>query len=490
MVSVSTDIASSLSLQAARAKAARDDTAQADQFSALVDQQTSITTSDLPPTPQPDAPAPARRDDPPTSASDRRDDTVASPAQDRRDSAKADTTRPDSPQKSDKPAKSDQPADSKTKASDKPDDGKTKSTDTAPTDAGKTDTAAQPTAVVAVPVIVPVATTTDTAAKAPDQAASGSQPLAIATAAALKAKLDASGVAVPTDATAQTADPAVDSTFAALIAGAGPAKGTKVATTEGKTATKAGDTKADDKTDTTTAVSTDKTALDQKPATDAKPAPTNTDAPKPDANAVNTDAAKPAEHRDHGNADQTVPANAAPDLTAQLTTPLAQPSHLQQANAATAAQQAVPQAAANPVPLAGVAVEIAQSAKAGKTSFDIRLDPAELGRIDVRLEMDKHGNVTSHLTVEKPETLTMLRQDAPQLQRALEQAGLKTGDSGLQFSLRDQSQQQQQQQQQGGDQSGRLHRLTINDDDTVTVAPAARGYGRMLGAATGVDISI
>ena len=33
----------------------------------------------------------------------------------------------------------------------------------------------------------------------------------------------------------------------------------------------------------------------------------------------------------------------------------------------------------------------------------------------------------------------MLQQDAPQLQRALQDAGLKTGDSGLQFSLRDQS---------------------------------------------------
>lgn len=103
--------------------------------------------------------------------------------------------------------------------------------------------------------------------------------------------------------------------------------------------------------------------------------------------------------------------------------------------------------------------------------------------------MDKHGNVTSHLTVEKPETLTMLRQDAPQLQRALEQAGLKTNDGGLQFSLRDQSPQQQQ--QQNGDQSGRhMHRLTVHDDDTVTVAPAARGYGRMYGANGGVDISI
>ena len=33
----------------------------------------------------------------------------------------------------------------------------------------------------------------------------------------------------------------------------------------------------------------------------------------------------------------------------------------------------------------------------------------------------------------------MLRQDANQLQRALDNAGLSTGNGGLQFSLRDQS---------------------------------------------------
>ena len=77
--------------------------------------------------------------------------------------------------------------------------------------------------------------------------------------------------------------------------------------------------------------------------------------------------------------------------------------------------------------------------QSGKSRFEIRLDPAELGRIDVRIDIDRHGQVTSHLTVERPETLSMLRQDANQLQRALDNAGLSTGNSGLQFSLRDQS---------------------------------------------------
>ena len=84
-------------------------------------------------------------------------------------------------------------------------------------------------------------------------------------------------------------------------------------------------------------------------------------------------------------------------------------------------------------------MEIAANVQSGKSSFEIRLDPADLGRIDVRVQIDQNGQVTSHLTVEKPETLSMLRQDAPQLQQALNDAGLKTDSGGLQFSLRDQS---------------------------------------------------
>ena len=104
-----------------------------------------------------------------------------------------------------------------------------------------------------------------------------------------------------------------------------------------------------------------------------------------------------------------------------------------------ATQFTVTAATAAAVPLNGLALQIAVTAQSGKSRFEIRLDPAELGRIDVRIDVDRHGQVTSHLTVEKPETLAMLRQDAPQLQRALDNAGFKTGDGGLQFSLRDQS---------------------------------------------------
>jgi flagellar hook-length control protein FliK len=138
------------------------------------------------------------------------------------------------------------------------------------------------------------------------------------------------------------------------------------------------------------------------------------------------------------------------------------------------------------VPLSGLAMEIAASVQSGKSRFEIRLDPADLGRIDVRIDVDRQGQVTSHLTVEKPETLSMLRQDAPQLQRALNDAGLSTGDGGLQFSLRDQSSSGQ---QNGNQSNPNAQRLIITEEEAVP-AMVAGNYGRMLGTSGALDIRV
>ncbi|MGA8903001.1 flagellar hook-length control protein FliK [Bradyrhizobium sp.] len=138
------------------------------------------------------------------------------------------------------------------------------------------------------------------------------------------------------------------------------------------------------------------------------------------------------------------------------------------------------------VPLSGLAVEIAANVKSGKSSFEIRLDPADLGRIDVRIQIDQNGQVTSHLTVEKPDTLSMLQQDAPQLQQALNDAGLKTGSGGLQFSLRDQSSSGQN----NGNNNPNAQRLIITDEDAVAASVAGRSYGRSTGSSSGIDIRV
>jgi hypothetical protein len=78
---------------------------------------------------------------------------------------------------------------------------------------------------------------------------------------------------------------------------------------------------------------------------------------------------------------------------------------------------------------------VARSAR-GDSRFTIRLDPPELGRIDVNLSVTSHGHAQAVLAVEKPQTLDLLLRDAPTLERALKDAGLELG-SDLSFSLKE-----------------------------------------------------
>jgi len=136
------------------------------------------------------------------------------------------------------------------------------------------------------------------------------------------------------------------------------------------------------------------------------------------------------------------------------------------------------------VPISGIAIEIVSRAEDGLRRFEIRLDPPELGRIDVRLDVDNGGNVTSRLTADRPETLDLLRRDAPQLERALQHAGLNT-EGGLQFSLRDQNFGSRDQARQQNTPT-----FIVPDDEPAAAEAARRGYGRLIGLGSGVDIRV
>jgi flagellar hook-length control protein FliK len=82
-----------------------------------------------------------------------------------------------------------------------------------------------------------------------------------------------------------------------------------------------------------------------------------------------------------------------------------------------------------------VPVEIGLKALSGAQSFQIKLDPEDLGRIEVKLDFAQDGTLSALLTVDKPDTLSLLQRDVRSLERAFEQAGLKAGDAALQFSL-------------------------------------------------------
>ena len=125
-------------------------------------------------------------------------------------------------------------------------------------------------------------------------------------------------------------------------------------------------------------------------------------------------------------------------VKADISTPVITPPHQPGVQAAHAHQQLTAQLQAplaadiqQDIARAGVALqrvpfEIAVRAHKGEKEFEIRLDPPELGRVDVSMSVDKHGKVATHLVVERSETLDQLRKDAPNLERALQNSGLKT----------------------------------------------------------------
>ena len=153
--------------------------------------------------------------------------------------------------------------------------------------------------------------------------------------------------------------------------------------------------------------------------------------------------------------------------------------------AGASAAGVTPASSAPAVPISGLAVEIIAQARDGKNRFEIRLDPPELGRIDVHLAVDRDGNVSSRLVVDRSETLDLLRRDAPTLERALENAGLKTAQQGLEFSLRDQGGRHQPYASEAG-----TTRLIAAEVDPSSAAAISSGYGRWLGMGGGVDIRV
>jgi len=159
-------------------------------------------------------------------------------------------------------------------------------------------------------------------------------------------------------------------------------------------------------------------------AGDVKPNP-------PPAEAVSSsDAPKPAP--------QPVQAANTNLATATITAPQA-PQALLQSGAAPIITQHI-QVTAQPMPnMAALAVTIAAKSQSGARQFDIRLDPPELGRVDVRLSIDATGKTSAHLSADQPQTLDLLQRDASVLTRALRDAGLNVSQDGLNFSLRQQA---------------------------------------------------
>jgi len=87
-----------------------------------------------------------------------------------------------------------------------------------------------------------------------------------------------------------------------------------------------------------------------------------------------------------------------------------------------------------------VAVQIQKAFGDGGDRISIQLKPAELGRVEVHLNVGKDGHVAAVITADRADTLDLLQRDARILQNALQDAGLQADGNSLSFELKSQDQ--------------------------------------------------
>jgi hypothetical protein len=90
-----------------------------------------------------------------------------------------------------------------------------------------------------------------------------------------------------------------------------------------------------------------------------------------------------------------------------------------------------------PSPAMQTASHILRRFDGRSSTFEVRLDPAELGRVDGRLEVGADRKVRATLAAERQTTLAELVRASRDLERALSDSGLDIADNGVTFNLAD-----------------------------------------------------
>ncbi len=168
---------------------------------------------------------------------------------------------------------------------------------------------------------------------------------------------------------------------------------------------------------------------------------------------------------------------------------------LERAQTAQAAQSAADTKPRAPIvpPHEQVAVHVRKAVDDGHNQITIRLNPTELGRIDVRLEVGRDGTLRASFAAEQAHTLEALRNDSRQLERALQEAGLKPDAGGLNFSMRgDNRENAQAFADMGREQRGRANWRDDDAGNAANAAPATiqANYRAARRAAGGLDLAV
>ena len=132
-----------------------------------------------------------------------------------------------------------------------------------------------------------------------------------------------------------------------------------------------------------------------------------------------------------------------------------------------------------------ITVAINKNIANGQNNFSVRLHPAELGQVDIRLEFLADGKIQAAVSVENEKTLAMLQRDQSALEKALQDGGINLSNKDLNFSLMKQAQDQNGQKFAGtntvANEETDFEELAINN----TIQDVRMGYSNQA-----IDISV
>ncbi len=110
--------------------------------------------------------------------------------------------------------------------------------------------------------------------------------------------------------------------------------------------------------------------------------------------------------------------------TPTVSVPVALPDHPRATAAGRSGESATASPRAAPAEQLAPTLTVLAGTSDGASHVTVRLNPVELGTVEVRIEKPKDGPTTVALTAERPETLQLLVRDQTQLHHALDQAGI------------------------------------------------------------------
>lgn len=130
-------------------------------------------------------------------------------------------------------------------------------------------------------------------------------------------------------------------------------------------------------------------------------------------------------------------------------------------------------------------IQIARRVASGGDELVIRLDPAELGRINIRMSVNEQGQLRAIVAADAPSVVEAIRSDISELSRALEQAGVRTDSQSFRFDRGGSGDpggqwQQRYQQQNSATRQGEANGLAMSEDETAYRPLAMNGRINMM----------